>query len=192
MTNKKFDIIHFVIVIAGIICAYNGVILLPQVFIFFYNWIDGGLKATVEFSNLVLYLVLFAFYILAGMFIIRRSSPIAEYIVHRSGLHSEVQFTQSKTDLLYCLFIGLGIYNILEKVPILFRNLYLAFSEKVSRSTLDTELHSSFTKSPGFTIPLINLLLTILLLAFAKDLAIYFAGKITNADDIAIIGEGGQ
>jgi hypothetical protein len=87
------------------------------------------------------------------------------------------------------LFIGIGCFSIITKLPPLLKNIFIAFTEKVGRSQLDKVLHSPYSKNADFALPILHLALALLLVIFAKQLAEYFAAKISGDEDIDKIGD---
>lgn len=186
---RRNDIIQLVVIIAGIVAAYNGLVYIPEVLVGIFYWFDGGLRGTATFTTMSIYLVVFILYLALGAILISRSQQITRYIIKHSGVDSALHLEQSKKDLLYILFLGIGCFTIISKFPPLLKNIFIAFSEKVGRRDLDSALHSPYSKSADFTLPIIHLVLALLLVLFANQLAIYFASKISNEEDLDKIGD---
>lgn len=185
---RRLDIIQLVIIIAGIVAAYNAILIIPELLINIIFWLFDGMRATGYFSNMVSVVITLTLYIILSAILVRRSQQLSHYITGISELSSNIKVEQSKRELLFILFIGIGIFNLLNKLPVLLRNTYNAFTDKIARHGLENIGHSPYAQTADFTLPIINVLLSVALLLFAKPLSEYFADKISNVDDIEEIG----
>ena len=55
-----------------------------------------------------------AFYLIFSIYIIKNSKRVAESICGRANLHGEINLSMNKTELLFALFIGIGIYGLIQ------------------------------------------------------------------------------
>ena len=177
---RRPDIIQLVIIIVALMIAYKAIDLLPQFIGLIISWMFYGMTGGNVFDQLIYIGLFLIVYVVAILLLINQSKGLALYISEKFDLDQQVKLDQSKNNLLYVLFIGLGIYALIQKLPILFNSLWKIFSHNINnRGLLDIDY-----EKPDFILLSIQILLPLLLIIFARDLSNYFSDKISHKDEI--------
>jgi len=183
---KRLDLVQLTIIIMGLLSAFFCLRLLPQLLIYFFSWFSDGLRGGYMMQTLISNIILFAIYLLFSMFTIKNSKQLTDCISNRAGLHADINFALNKRELLFALFLGLGIYGLLQEIPAALSNTYEYITES-NRLTTDYEL--SNPKKHQLIIQGIQVALLFILVLYANVFAEFFAAKINNTEPVDEIND---
>lgn len=179
---KRANALQLAFVLVGLV---YGILSLPSLFTLlvgiFVVLFSGGfeLKDYIIFN--VFSVLGIAIQIFVCWLLIIRSAKFAAVIQKISGFGSGFTITSKPNDLLHILLVAIGIYLILSDLSPLLRGVFESFKNKSSPG-----LHLYEDARPiDWTTLILNIVLPLILLMFAKPIADYFAKKLSN-DEITI------
>jgi hypothetical protein len=187
----KSTIIQLVLIIIGIVAFFNGLENLIGNFVNIAAWFLMTEDRKSDFTGIMiitLLLVSFGYFLLAYFFI-SRSSRWSVWITKKSKLSPGITAQAPPVELLYFLFVIIGSYMLLKELPRFLGKAYNWFAITVTRNYetgLPPDPRSPWTQS------LLSILIPILTILLAKNLAVYFAGKIDSRKELSITDEPGQ
>lgn len=111
--------------------------------------------------------------------LIKKSGDIADFICDKANFVASFKIISRPADLLFILLIVIGIYLLISNLSPLIQGILAEFRNKAPHSSFNQPL--LFRPSQWFTI-LLELVLPILLLMFAKPIAVYFAKDLSEAE----------
>jgi hypothetical protein len=169
---RKVDLVHTTILIIALLAGYSALQQILGLLSVLGYASDIFLSARgPDYGTVVLYLMILAMYIIICVVLIRNGRTYAAAILKNEpevSWEDAAQLQLDRSNLIFVLLIGMGIYTIMESLPYLIKNLFELFRNKVASSLLRE------TKPSNQTI--IVELLRITLGAFL----VYAAGPITN------------
>ena len=118
-------------------------------------------------------------YLLAAIYCITKSRHFAELIASKADLNADINFALDKTEILYVLFIGLGIYGLITHVPSFFVAIFKQIKEHNSHIEVDT---LGATGNANLAVNGLTILSFFVLMYYAKVFADFFASKINNTE----------
>lgn len=178
---KRLDIIQLAVIITAIVAGFRGILYLPNIALGIYFWIVDGLRATNFFWSLIEQLLSGGLYMVFAALLVKNSNTITYYIIDKSEMSEELKLEQSKNNLLYILFVGMGVYNLLRNIPGLLKSLYNYFTDKVSSHGINDLLNP--VQKTDYSYQIIETILFIIVIAYAKQLANYFSDKIVHLEE---------
>jgi hypothetical protein len=172
---KKIDLVHTTIIIIALMAGYSA---LQQILgllsvVGYASDIFLSLRGP-DYGTIGLYLIALVMYVIICVVLIRKGRTFATTILKNEpelSLEDAAQVQLDRSNLIFVLLIGMGIYTIMESLPYLIKNLFELFRNRVA-----TDLFRE-TKPSSQTI--IIELLKITLGAFL----IYASAPITNFID---------
>jgi len=118
-------------------------------------------------------------YLLTAFYCIKKSKHFAEWICSNGNLNAEVNFALNKSELLFVLFVGLGIFGLIKHLPAFLVDGFDYIKGRNNSGLLEV----SRGVTPGDLIrQIISLLLFFALVFYAKVFADFFAAKINNTE----------
>ena len=172
---KKFDLVHSTILIVAILCGYSALrLVLEMLSTLFYI---TGTYGPSPFTFLSISLIQAALFFIACIILIRngRAYTTALLRIGSAEQPSEddaVEWQLDRRNILFVLFIGLGLYTLIQAIPPVVTQAYSLFKDKIS---------TDFTKTPArdsFAVDLLRIVIAALL--------IYAAPSLTNFIDKTI------
>ncbi len=185
----KSSIIQIVLIILGIVSFFEGLQYLLGNFVTLITWITGSNKFEGIFEIVLSLLLVTGCYFLLGYFFVSRSGESAVWIVKKSNLSSDIKIQASPEDILYFLFVIIGIYILIKELPYLLDKIFTSFTEAAGKR--DMNAYPS-TARRTWTSIILNVLLPTLTILFAKNLAHHFSDKISKDDQLVITTSDGQ
>ena len=176
---KRLDLVQLTLIITGIISLFFFMGLIPRFMIYFISWFSDGLRGGYYMQAFIENILLLAVYLLYSIFCIKNSKRLAEWISNRASLHADINFALNKKELLFALFLGLGIYGMARELPALLTDVYHIIRESNMRS-IEQEYKKS--SSERLIIELISFSLFLVLVLYAKTFADFFAARINNTE----------
>ncbi len=115
--------------------------------------------------------------------LLTKSSALAAYLHKKSNMGTGFSISSKPNDLLFILIITIGIYQLLSNISPFFTGIFRTFKEKGSGGASQSLYENSI---PVSWLPIImNILVPLILLMFARQIADYFAKKLDD-DAIAV------
>lgn len=176
---KRLDLVQLTIIVVGIFSAFFFLISLPQFLFFLYSWFSDGLKGGYYMDTFFANIIITGSYLAAAFYCITKSKHFAEWICNNGKLQASIDFTLNKVELLFVLFVGLGIYGLIKNLPTLLVNIFNLIKSKNSLSLFETGERPT---NSGILIQVFTVLLFFLLVYYAKAFADFFAAKINNTE----------
>lgn len=186
---KRLDLVQLTIIIVGIFSGFFFLLSLPQFLLYLYSWFREGLRGGGYMETVIWNIIVSGSYLLAAFYCIKQSKQFAQWICNNGELNAEVNFALDKSELLFMLFIGLGIYGLITHVPVLLVGIFKKIKDYSSHIETDT---LGATGSSNLAVQSITILSFFTLVYYAKIFADFFAGKINNTepeDEIAATAE---
>lgn len=109
--------------------------------------------------------------------LITKSGDIAEFISLKANFNGSMTVRSQPSDLLYILLIVLGIYFMLNELPLFLKGILAEFRTKAPHSRFET---TERLEAMDWTRTILNMILASLLLMFAKPISVYFAKDLSN------------
>ena len=127
---KKFDLVHTTILIVAILLGYASLQMLIAT-------IDGIAVAANPgfpsyFALTVNNLVLACLYGIASYVLVRNGRKYADAILKDEDTEDAPRLDLDRKNILYVLFIGIGLYTMIEAIPQFLNELYQIFSGRIS------------------------------------------------------------
>jgi hypothetical protein len=144
---KKIDIIQTTIIIVGILVGYSAIQIILGLFTqIAYTQELGGP------SVLFQYILFGALHAACSIVLISKSKKISLLIVDESD--DSVQINISRTDIIFAMIVGIGLYTLIQPVPQVLTDIFFFFKNEV-RSNGDTVIPS---KKEAFAVELLRVL----------------------------------
>jgi hypothetical protein len=183
---KRLDLVQLIIIIVGIFSGFYFITAIPQFLFFLYSWFSDGLRGGYLLETFFENTILLFSYLAAAFYCIKRSKYFAEWICSNGQLNAEINFSLNKTELLFVLFIGLGVYGLIKNLPFL---LSRGFNYIRSKNSFDGAIGFSKDTGENILIQFIIVFLFFILVYYAKVFADFFAAKINNIEPEDAIAE---
>jgi hypothetical protein len=174
---KRLDLVQLTIIIVGIFSAFSCLETLPSFFVYMIGWFDDGLAGSYSSRYLVYTILLLALTLIFSIYIIKYSKQIAEYLCNKANMDAAINFSINKKELLYILFIAMGIYGLIKNIPPFLRDGYEKITQKDVESVLSPRLPTGNIYMEGITIGLY-----FLLMYYANVFSEFLAAKIKNTE----------
>lgn len=117
--------------------------------------------------------------------LITKSGDIADFISVKANFNGTMTVRSQPADLLYILLIVLGIYFLLNELPLFLKGILAEFRTKAPHSRFETPERLELM---DWTRTILNIIIASLLLMFAKQISLYFA-KDLSGDSFSINDE---
>ena len=134
---KKFDLIHTTVLIVAILIGYMAL----QYVISAISAIAFSASSNYSGTNLMQlvtsYLVIAAFFAASALVLIRNGRKCAALILRydpETELDDALKLDLDRSNLLFVLFIGLGLYTLIQALPNALYNIWQLFGTKISPS----------------------------------------------------------
>ncbi len=170
---KKGNVLHYALIITGIVLAYNALQTLFLSILYLGLWFtEGGGRGDSEyFPSLINYLYL-AVQLLAAWWLMMKSGNLSVRIAEKTGANESFKIMTSSKGLLQVILIAIGVYFIVLNITYILNFLIDEFREQPQYQV---------NGKPSFVASLIIKVLTILpaavLTAYAGELAAYLTKK---------------
>jgi len=179
---KRLDLVQLTLIIIGICSAFFCLELTPRFLYYLFAWFSSGLAGGYMMEGFIGIILLLTVYLLFALFCIRNSKQLAQWISNKANLHTDINFRLNKEELLYAVFIGLGIYGLIRDLPILIRDAY-AYIKGSNENNIDTGMLGLTPPDQGtLVIQVIKVLLLVILVIYANVFAHFLAGRINNTE----------
>jgi hypothetical protein len=172
---KKFDLVHTTILIVAILCGYSALRLVLEMLsgLFFITSMYGPSTFTFFFASLIQAAV----FLIACIILIRNGRTYAAALLRIDSAEKPsgddaVEWQLDRRNILFVLFIGLGLYSLIEAIPPVLTQAYSLFQAKIS---------TDFAKTPARD----SIAIDLLRIAIGA-LLIYAAPTLTNFIDKTI------
>ncbi len=176
---KRLDLVQLTIIIIGLFSGFFFINLVPQFIVYMTTWFGDGLRGGYFMESFIENILIMAMYLLIALYAIKNSKHFAEWICNKANLDARVDFSLDKADLLFVLFIGLGLYGLIKNLPPLLVRLFNRIKDNNS-FPIDDQSHP-FSTSEMVSQSLIVLCFFVLVY-YAKTFSDFFAGKINNVE----------
>ena len=179
---KRLDLVQLTIIIVGIISAYFAIVTAPQFITLLFLWFEKDLSGGYAMMSFIQAILLLATYLLLSIYAIKNSKQLAETLANKANLQSNINFALNKKELLYAVFIGLGIYGLIENLPFFLKDIFMYIQENKRPLQLFEE-PQSVTKSSLF-VQVFKIGLYFVLVYYANVFAEFLAAKIKNTEPV--------
>lgn len=176
---KRLDLVQLILIIVGIFSIFFFINYIPRFLIYLVSWFYDGVKGGYLLDALIEIILTLSMYLLIAIYAIKNSGHFAKWICSKSGLNTDINFSLNKTELLFALFTGLGIYGLIKNFPELIINIYNRIKD--SNSFLPAEGVYKYSNSE-LAIQVVTVLLFFTLVYYSKIFAGFFAARINNAE----------
>ena len=160
--------------------GYLAIEYLPQLPGLLIGLITNSTSGTMWTDGLIFIAFYFGIYIIVAIILIKRSGRIADFLCDKTSLSSQIQIKLSRHDLLYVLFIGIGIYGIVQNTPNLLNSVFKELTNKIGNRGLN---YDTYTRSPDYVLLILKVIIPALIIIFSKYLSEYFGNIIINVKE---------
>jgi hypothetical protein len=129
---------------------------------------------------------LVSFYLLVSIYAIKNSKHFAAWICNNANLNADINFALHKTELLFALFVGLGVYGLIKNLPPLLVNGYNFIK---SNNSFTTDIEMAKNAGSNVAIQFATVFSFTVLIYYAKVFAHFAASKINNIEPVDAIAE---
>ena len=176
---KRLDLVQLTIIIVGLFSGYFFITSVPQFLYYLYAWFNEGLRGGGYMDTLIWNIIISGSYLLAAIYCIKKSKHFAKWICSNENLNAEINFALHKSELLFILFIGLGIYGIITRLPAFMVDSFIYIK---SKNNAELFAGTKAVTPTNLVIQLMTLLLFFILVYYAKVFADFFSAKINNVE----------
>lgn len=176
---KRLDLVQLTIIIVGIFSGFYFILSLPQFLIYLFSWFSEGLTGGTYMMTLVWNIVVSGAYLLSAIYCIKKSKHFAEWICRNGDLNADINFALDKSEILFVLFTGLGIYGLITRLPTFVTEGVNYIKGRNSSGLFDNEKIAS---SSNLIIQVITLSLFFILVYYAKVFSDFLAPQINNPE----------
>ena len=176
---KRLDLVQLTIIIAGIFIGFLFIGYVPQFLFLLFTWLSEGLKGGYYMEAFIQNILVMGIYLITAFYAIKKSKHFAEWICNNAKLDAYINFALDKAELLFVLFVGLGVYGLIKTLPSLLVNL---FNRIKSSNNLTLFEETKKITASDIVIEVISLLLFLTLVYYAKIFSDFFAKKINNTE----------
>jgi hypothetical protein len=185
---KKGNVLHYALIITGIVLAYNALQTLFLSILYLGIWFtEGGGRGDSEyFPSFVNYLYL-AVQLIAAWWLIIKSGNLSLRIAEKTGATESFKIAATSRALLQIVLIAIGVYFVILNITYILNFLVDEYRE---RNQYQVDGKSPFVAS--LVIKVLTILPAAVLTAYAGELAAYLTKKaavetVTIEQDIADI-----
>ena len=173
---KKFDLIHTTVLIVAILIGYMAL----QYVVSAISAIAFSVSSNYAGSNLQQvvtgYLVIAAFFAAAAFVLIKNGRKCTDLILRydpETEFDDAPKFDLDRGNLLFVLFIGIGLYVVIQALPNALYNIWMLFSTKISPSNSNAPVDGS-----KIALELLRVTIGALLIYAAPNLTSFIENKI--------------
>jgi len=177
---KRLDLVQLTIIIVGIFSAFIFLTSLPQFLYLIFAWFEDGLRGGYFWEILFRTVLVDGAYLLSAIYCIKKSKHFALWVSNNANLNGDINFALDKAEILFVLFVGLGLYGFIKQLPPFIVDGYnkIKGSNTNGFITRDIKLPSN----SDLISQAIILFLFFVLVYYAKTFADFFASKINNVE----------
>lgn len=175
---KRLDLVQLTIIIVGIFSGFFFLLSLPQFLFYLFAWFSEGLRGGGYMETVFWNIAVSGAYLLASLYCIKKSKHFAEWICRNGNLNAEVNFTLDKSELLFLLFVGLGVYGLIKNLPTFLVDGFDYIKGRNNSSLEDPKVVSS----RSLIIQALTLLSFFVLVYYSKAFSDFFAAKLKNTE----------
>jgi hypothetical protein len=176
---KRLDVVQLAIIIVGLFIAFIFVSAVPTLLFSIITWFNSGLSGGSLMQAFLSTFIIYTFYFIAAAFCIKQSKALAAWICNKADFTADVNLAIDKKGLLYVLFIGMGIYGLVQHFPKLIVTAFVKIRSSNSFMPADP---GDETSSSGILLQVMTVLLYFALVYYANVFADFFADKISNQE----------
>jgi hypothetical protein len=132
---KKFDLVHTTILIVAILCGYSALRLVLDMLTGLF--LIAGMYGTSTLPFISANLIQAVIYFIACIILIRKGRTYATAILRigpaeKPSEDDSVEWQLDRRNILFVLFIGLGLYSLIEAIPPVLTQAYALFKDRIS------------------------------------------------------------
>jgi hypothetical protein len=177
---KRLDLVQLAIIIVGVFSAFFMISLVPAFLFYLFSWFSDGLRGGYLMESFIENIILISIYLIVAIYAIKNSRHFAGWICNKANLHSDINISLNKTELLFVLFTGLGVYGLVKTLPLFLTNTY-HYIKNSNRFSGSAELTYD-VKGSDIAVQVITLLLFFALVYYANVFADFLSAKINNTE----------
>lgn len=175
---KKADVLQLTIVLMGVVF---GFVALQYLFTSLYGifvWLfSSGYGGSDYYGPVVTNFAVIGLEVISSWVLITKSEQLAAFLQKKTNLGTGFKIVSKPNDLLYILLIAIGIYILLDNIGPFLTAIYESFIERSPRGIrglFEDDRPVAWTKL------ILDLIVPLILLMFAKPIADYFAKNISE------------
>lgn len=177
---KRLDLVQLTIIIVGIFSAFFMIGLVPAFLFYLFSWFSDGLRGGYLMQAFIENIILVSIYLIAAIYCIKHAKQFAGWICDKANLHSDINLSLDKTELLFVLFTGLGVYGLIKTLPLFLINIY-GYIKNSNRLASGAELTAVIPGS-DIAVQAISILLFFSLVYYANVFSDFLSAKIRNTE----------
>ena len=176
---KKADVLQLSIVLIGIVYGFVALQYILTSLLGILLWVFGGAYGGEDLiTTSIPFLVSRLLLVLCCWLLIIKSGAISEYFYKLSELGTGFKIVSKPNDLLHILLIVTGIYLLLSNLAPLLNAIFISFKQKMPRGTNGL---FEYQRPIEWTNLILDIILPLSLLIFAKPLSNYFSKYLSDA-----------
>ena len=176
---KRLDLVQLTFIIIGIIAGFFCLRLIAPFLLYFFSWFSEGLKGGYFLEAFIQNIIMIAVYLIFSIYLIKNSKQLAEWISNKASLDSDINLSLNKTELIFALFLGLGIFGLIDELASLIPDLYTYIKEN---NNVDIGPYIKKPRTVMVATESIKVALFLILIIYAKTFADYFSSRINNIE----------
>jgi hypothetical protein len=180
---KKIDLIHTTVLIVGILAGFSAI---EYIFYFLSSLVYAGdayYLRNPAASRMLYYLVMAILFSVACIVLVRNARKYALFLLKdepEASWEDDSQWQLDRKNILLVLFIGIGLYTLIQSTPYALNDLFELFRNKISADPLKDSMH----KSAGLAIELLRVTIGAFLVyaapALTRSLEKNISGRLDN------------
>ena len=178
---KRLDLVQLTIVIVAIISTYFGLQLIPQFLFYVFTWFSEGLSGGYYMQLFIGTIINLSVYLIVIIYGIRQSKQLAGFICNKANINGEINLSLNKFDLLYAVFIALGIAGLIKQLPGLLKDI-VVYTKSSNDSLLSVYEGPRIVKKSDLAEESISVALYFILLVYAKTFSEFLSARIKNTE----------
>lgn len=183
---KVSDILQLTVIIVGLFVLYTFLNFVPTLLYTIFSWVSEGMSGGYLMETLLSNLFIFGVYFVIALLFIKKSKNIGEWLAPAAGFGSTEIVKVDKATLLFALFVGMGIYGLVQNLP----SLIVSGYNKIKSSDLsDSHIDQQSITGAALATKAFTICLYFVLLYYANVFAEYLSKKVNNTDPVDEIAD---
>ena len=179
----KSSLIQLSLIVLGLISATTGVeVLFWHFATIVVRGVGYGFDSITQTA--VLGLCSAGAYFLIAWFLISRSREWSASIARLTRVTSNFSIVANPSQVIFFLFISIAIYSLIKVIPEFLQKLYVEFVTRATRYVSEESFYQS--RLADWPALVLQMLIPVLLIIFARQLSNFFAAKMVEESNIEI------
>ncbi len=179
---KKANVLQLSIVLIGIVFGFVALQYIIGSLWGIFSWIfSGGYGNDAYYGATLTIVAAVGLQVICCWLLITKSAKITAFLYKKADLETGVKILSNPNDLLHILLLVIGIYMLLDNLTPLLTAVINSFKEKMPGGVLGVFEDS---RPVAWTSLILNILLPLVLLMFARPISDYFSNHLSNEEII--------